>query len=149
MHKALLGSYGSDALAPAALAEAKREHMALMVCFIRELHLSIKWEERLTAETDQAAQKIFARFLELGHEAGVPVIPVYDQGPDAAVLMAETAATYGVEKIFIGTTRRGTLHHLIKGHFQRQLETLLPPEIKVKVISPEFVDSENARAAHS
>lgn len=135
MPKAMVGTYGSEALAPAALAEAHREHLALVVCFVRELHLSIKWEERLTIETDQAAQKTFARYLELGHEAGVPIIPVYDQGSEAPLLMAETAATFGVEKILIGSTRRGNLHHLIKGHFQRQLESLLPPEIQVKVIN--------------
>lgn len=144
MPKALIGTYGSEALAEAALAEAKREGLALVVCFVRELHLSIKWEERLTIETDQAAQKVFARYLELGHEAGVPVLPVYDQGPDAAVLMAETAATFGVEKILIGTSRRGALHHLIKGHFQRRLEALLPPEIKVQVISHEAAEVEEA-----
>lgn len=149
MPKALVGTYGSETLAPAALAEAKREHLALVVCFIREIQLSIKWEERLTLETDLAAQKVFARYLELGHEAGVPVVPVYDQGPDAATLMAETAATYGVEKIFIGTTRRGALHQLIKGHFQRHLEELLPPEIQVKVISTAAAEETPAQVEDS
>jgi amino acid transporter len=137
MPKCLIGTYGSESLASAALVFAKREHLALVVCFIREVHLSIKWEEGVNIENDLAAQKVFARFLELGHEAGVPVLPVYDQGPDAATLMAETAATYGVEKILIGSSRRGAIHHLIKGHFQRRVETLLPPEITVSIITAE------------
>jgi amino acid transporter len=145
MPKALLGTYGSETLAPAALAYAKQEHLALVVCFIREVQLSIKWEEGVNIENDQAAQKVFARFLELGHEAGVPVLPVYDQGPDAAILMAETAATFGVEKILIGSSRRGAIHHLIKGHFQRRLETLLPPEIQVEVISADAPTTETVQ----
>ena len=66
----------------------------------------------------------------------MPVLPVYDTGPDAAELMAENAAVYGCERILIGTSRQGALYHLIKGHFQRRLESLLPPEIPVQVIDP-------------
>jgi hypothetical protein len=67
---------------------------------------------------------------------GVPVLPVYDTGPDAAVLMAETAAIYGCQRVLIGTSRRGAVYRLIKGHFQRRLESLLPPDIMVEVMSP-------------
>jgi hypothetical protein len=62
---------------------------------------------------------------------------VYDTGPDAALLMAEAAAIYGCEKIFIGTSRQGALYHLIKGHFQQRLEALIPPDIAVEVLAPE------------
>jgi hypothetical protein len=44
----------------------------------------------------------------------------------------------GVEKVLIGTSRRGALHHLIKGHFQRRLEALLPAEIQVKVMDTTY-----------
>jgi len=37
--------------------------------------------------------------------------------------------------VLIGTSRRGSLHQLLKGSFQRRLEILLPPEIPVEVIS--------------
>jgi hypothetical protein len=64
----------------------------------------------------------------------VPILPVYDMGPDAAELMAETAAIYGCGRILIGTSRQGALYHLIKGHFQTRLEAMLPEDIKVEVI---------------
>ena len=60
----------------------------------------------------------------MGHDAGVAVIPVYDVGPDAAVVMAENAAIYGCARVLIGTSRKGAVYHLIKGHFQRRLEAL-------------------------
>jgi len=135
--KLLIGTYGSDAIASAALEEARKEQATLVVCFIREVQLSYKYENKMTLDSDLAAQKTFARFLEMGHEKGVPVMPVYDQGPDAAELMAEAAAMNGCAKVLIGTTRKGALYHLIKGHFQRRLESLLPPEIAVQVISPD------------
>jgi nucleotide-binding universal stress UspA family protein len=136
--KMLLGTYGSDALAPVAMAEAKARGATLVVCFVRAIQLSYKWDRQLTMESDTAALRTFARFLDLGHEMGVPVLPVYDTGPDAAELMAEAAAITGCEKILIGSSRRGTVYQLIKGSFQQKLETLLPPEIKVQVLQPEF-----------
>jgi amino acid transporter len=137
--RVLLGTYGSEALAGAALLEARRLDATLVVCFIRGVMLSYKYdgqEARLSVDTDLAAQKTFARFLDLGHALGVPVLPVYDTGTNAAELVAENAAAYGVSRVLIGTSRRGALYHLIKGHFQRTLESLLPPDIAVEVISP-------------
>jgi amino acid transporter len=135
----MVGTYGSVELAPAALAIARQEQTALVVSFIRQVSLSYKYdsEQKLTIDSDAAAQRTFARYLELGHAAGVPVIPVYDTGADAAVVMAENAAIYGCDRVLIGTSRKSKVFHLIKGHFQRRLESLLPPDIKVQVVSPE------------
>jgi amino acid transporter len=135
----LLGTYGSEALAGAALLEARRLNATLVVCFIRGVMLSYKYdgqEARLSVDTDLAAHRTFARFLDLGHQLGVPVLPVYDSGPNAAELIAENAAVHGAQRILIGTSRRGAIYHLIKGHFQRTLESLLPPEIPVQVLEP-------------
>jgi len=137
--KFLLGTYGSDALARAALRRCKEAGAALVVCFIRQVSLSYRYgiDQPLSIDSDLAAQKTFAKFLDLGHQMGVPVLPVYDTGPDAALLMAENAAIYGCEKVFIGTSRQGALYHLIKGHFQQRLEALIPPDIAVEVLAPE------------
>jgi len=136
--KLLLATYGSDQLAPVAFEEAKRSHSTLVVCFIRQVALSYKWEGRpLNIDTDLAAVKTFARYLELGHDYGVPLLPVYDVGHEAAELIAETAAIYGCSKVLIGTSRKGALYHLIKGHFQRRLEAILPEGIDVRVVNPD------------
>ena len=135
----MIGTYGSEALAPAALEIAKQDDAALVVCFIRSVSLSYKYEseKKPGIDTDLAAQKTFSRFLELAHEASVPIIPIYDTGPDAATLIAENAAIYGCERVLIGTSRKGILYHLVKGHFQRRLEALLPPDMPVQVVNPE------------
>jgi amino acid transporter len=134
----MIGTYGSEALARTAVGMARQEGAALVVCFIRSVSLSYKYDsdQKLGIDTDVAAQKTFARFLDLGHEMDVPIIPVYDTGPDAAVQMAENAAVYGVNRVLIGTSRKGALYHFVKGHFQRRLESLLPPDIPVRVIAP-------------
>ncbi|HLL89705.1 MAG TPA: amino acid permease [Tepidisphaeraceae bacterium] len=136
--KLLLATAGSDHMAEAALARAKQMDAALVVCFIRSVSLDyrVSAQSTLTFDTDLAAQKLFADFLEHGHKFGVPIIPNYDTGPNPAELIAEIAAINGVQTVLIGTSRRGVLHHFIKGRFQQNIEAVLPPDIKVEVIGP-------------
>jgi amino acid transporter/nucleotide-binding universal stress UspA family protein len=135
--KLLLATAGSAAMADAAMETAAAEGAALVVCFIREvaLNFKIEAETRFTLDNDPAAQAMFADFLEKGHEYGVPIIPAYDTGTNAAEQLVELAAMNACDRILIGSSRRGTLHHIIKGSFQRRIESLLPPEIHVQVLS--------------
>jgi hypothetical protein len=134
--KVLLATAGSDDLADAALEIAAAEDAALVVAFIRQVALSYKVEAetRLTLDSDPAAQALFTDFLSHGHRYGVPIIPVYDTGPNAAELIAEHAAMNGVSKVLLGSSRRGAIHKIIKGSFQRHLESLLPPDIPVQIV---------------
>jgi amino acid transporter len=133
----LLATAGSAQMAEPALAMARREEATLVVTFVREVALSYKVEAEthLSLDTDPAAQSLFATFLALGHQYGVPIIPAYDTGTNAPELIAELAAIHGVHRVLIGSSRRGAIHHLIKGSFQQKLEHLLPPEIPVEVLS--------------
>jgi amino acid transporter len=132
----LLATAGSAAMADAAIELAAAENAALVVCFIREVALNFKVEAetRFTLDNDPAAQAMFADFLDKAHPYGVPIIPMYDTGTNAAEQLAELAAMNGVDRVLIGSSRRGALHHIIKGSFQRRLEMLLPPEIHVQVL---------------
>jgi nucleotide-binding universal stress UspA family protein len=136
--KIMLATAGGTTLAEAAVREAKSEDAALVVCFVREVALNyrVSAETRLSLDTDEAAEELFVHFLDLGHREGVPVIPMYDTGTNGPELIAETAALNGVQKVLIGSSRRGAIHQMIKGSFQRRLESLLPAEIPVEVISP-------------
>jgi hypothetical protein len=141
----MLATAGSDDLAESALEIAAAEDAALVVCFVREVALSYKVEaeRRLTLDTDPAAQALFRDFLSHGHRRDVPIIPVYDTGPDAAELIAEHAAMNGVSKVLLGSSRRGAMHKIIKGSFQRKIEALLPSDIPVQVITPQPVGAES------
>jgi len=130
----LVGTYGSDALARPAMTEARKSGATLVVCFVRSVRLSYNWRRRLSMDSDIAALRVFARFLELGHEMGVPILPIYDSGDDATELLAEAAAVNGCDRILIGSSRKGAIYHFIKGDFQLRLEKLLPPEIRVEVL---------------
>jgi len=134
--KILLATAGSAQYAEYGLEIARSANAALVVCFIRDVSLSYKVEaeRRFSLDNDPAAQALFRDFLARGHRAGVPVIPAYDTGNESAELIAELAALFCAEKVLIGSSRRGALHHLIKGNFQKKLESLLPPEIPVAVV---------------
>ena len=145
----LLATAGSDDLAEPAMEVARAENATLVVAFIREVALNyrVEAESRLTLDTDPAAQTLFTDFLAHGHKYGVPVIPVYDTGTNGAELIAEQAAINGVSRVLIGSSRRGALHHLIKGSFQRKLEALLPPDVRVEVLGGPDVTPPTTAAA--
>ncbi|QOV87925.1 universal stress protein [Humisphaera borealis] len=136
--KLLLATAGSDAMAEPALRLAKETGAALVVSFVREVSLNFKVESenRMTLDTDPAAQELFTEFLAHGHRYGVPIIPAYDTSQNAPEQIAELAAMFGAEKVLIGSSRRGAIHTFIKGSFQKKLESLLPPEMSVKVLQP-------------
>jgi amino acid transporter len=137
--KFMLATAGGTTLAEAAIKKAKAEGASLVVCFVREVALNyrVSAETRLTLDTDEAAEELFTDFLEVGHREGVPIIPMYDSGLNGPELIAEAAALNGVQKVLIGSSRRGAIHQMIKGSFQRRLESLLPPEIPVEVLAVE------------
>ena len=140
--KVLIGTYGSTSLADQALSYCRQHDSALVVCFIRELSLNHRFDSvqgRLTIDTDPVALKTFSEFLTKGHAVGVAIVPAYDTDADAATAMAETAALYGADRILIGSSRKGTLHRLVKGTFQTRIEALLPSEITVDVLQPQVI----------
>lgn len=134
--KILLATAGSSRLATPALQMAALHDAALVVAYIRPVALNYKVESetQFSLESDPAAQQLFTQILDEAHAHNVPVIPMYDTGSNAAELIAEAAAMNGVERVLIGSSRRGAIHHLIKGSFQRKLESLLPPDIPVQVL---------------
>jgi len=134
----LLATAGSTRLAEAAFQKAREEEAALVVCFVRPVVLSYMFrsKHRMGIDTDPAAQKLFVDFLELGYQYAVPIMPSYDTGTEPAEMIAELAAINNVKRVLIGTSRRGAIHQLIKGSFQRMLENLLPPGIAVEVLTP-------------
>ena len=147
--KILLATAGSSALALPAVQHARAQDATLVVSFVREVALDFRAgvDTSLNLDSDPAAQAMFVDFLELGATNGVPIIPTYDVGPDAAVLIAEAAAMNAAQEVIIGSSRRGRLHQIIRGSFQRKLETLLPPEIPVRVLEPAHTREDHSAEA--
>lgn len=137
--KYMVCTAGGSQLAEQSCRAAQAGEASLVVCFVRDVALNYKVEgsKLLTLDTDPAAIQVFTDYLEAGHRHSVPIIPAYDTGANAPEMIAELAALNGVHKVFIGTSRRGAIHQIIKGSFQRKVESILPTEIEVDVLSPE------------
>jgi amino acid transporter/nucleotide-binding universal stress UspA family protein len=134
----MVATAGSATLADTACEIARHNDSALIVAFVREVALNYKVEAAAftTLDTDPAAQALYVDYLEAGHKYGVPIIPAYDTGLNAAETIAELAALNGASKLIIGTSRRGALHQLIKGSFQQKIENLLGDDVPVEVVAP-------------
>ena len=54
------------------MTEAKEANRTLVVCFIRQVSLSYKYDgqQQLTIDTDLAALRTFSRFLDMGTRHG-------------------------------------------------------------------------------
>ncbi len=132
----MLATAGGSQFAEVACEKAARENATLVVAFVREVALNYKIEgaARMTLDNDPAAQALYIDFLDAGHRHNVPIIPAYDTGHNATEILAEQAALNGVSKVLIGSSRRGALHQIIKGSFQRKLEGLLGSDIPVEVL---------------
>lgn len=134
----MVATAGGSQLAEPAVAAARKEEAALIVCFVREVslnHLVESETSRFTLDNDPAAQALFIDYLAAGHKAGVPIIPAYDTSQNPAETIAELAALNGASKVIMGTSRRGTLHQFIKGSFQHKIEALLPEDVKVEIMA--------------
>jgi amino acid transporter/nucleotide-binding universal stress UspA family protein len=133
----LIATAGGSQLANKACEIAATNESSLVVAFVREVALNYKIEGAAasTFDSDPAAQALYVDYLEAGHRHGVAIIPAYDTSLNTAETIAELAALNGVSKIVMGSSRRGTLHQIIKGSFQRKLESLLPHDMPVQVVS--------------
>jgi len=57
-------------------------------------HALVRMDSPDDHRSDVAAQRTFAKYLELGHRYGVPVVPVVRYGQQRTELMAENAAIW-------------------------------------------------------
>jgi nucleotide-binding universal stress UspA family protein len=118
-----------------ALEEAQLRKGNLYVLFVKELAVAMpgllanatrpRWQE------DPEAAGIMTAVLELGHQCGVPVIPLYavSENPSGAIL--DLAATIGVDMLMLGSPHRSGLVKLLKGDIVTRVAKNLPENIQL------------------
>ena len=113
-----------------ALEEAKLRKANLLVLYLREIAVQLPtsgdWRE------DPEAKKLFTRVQQ---EAGdISVNPLYGVSDAPAETIVDIAATFGVDTVVLGGTRRATLVNLLKGNVVAKVAGLLPETIRLIVI---------------
>jgi amino acid transporter len=113
-----------------ALEEARVRGSELLVLYIREVNIVIdtgaKWQD------DPYARDLFTR---LDAEArGMRVNRLYSVSDSPADTIIDIAATFGVDTVVLGGTRRATLVNLLKGNVVARVAANLPESMHLIVI---------------
>ncbi|MGH7145248.1 MAG: universal stress protein [Planctomycetota bacterium] len=71
-------------------------------------HLTVRGREAMTFAADLVAQHIFQHLSALCARANVPVLQIYTIHDNPGEVLLDHAATWGVEALIMGTSRRQT-----------------------------------------
>lgn len=113
-----------------ALEAARLRSASLLVLYIREVavaaDLGSDWRK------DKTASELFRR---MQREAGdLQVNPLYSVSDSPADTIIDLAATFGVDTVILGGSRRAALVKLLKGNVVTRVATHLPDNIRMVVI---------------
>jgi amino acid transporter/nucleotide-binding universal stress UspA family protein len=113
-----------------ALEEAKLRGAQLLVLFIREVNIQI--DRPGDWRNDFQARTLFSRVMSEYREGQIS--PLYSVSDSPANTIIDIAATFGVDTVVLGGSRRATLVNLLKGNVVAQVAANLPESMHVIVI---------------
>ncbi|MBP8976232.1 MAG: universal stress protein, partial [Bacteroidetes bacterium] len=109
-----------------AVEEAKQRGALLFILHVKEIAVG-SLPERLEIQTNGFEDKIEKACLDAGIDFQIISIPSYDVG----YTIAEQAATFGVDRVILGATRRSVLENMLRGSVIRTLSALLPEDVQL------------------
>ncbi len=118
----------NDRLLKFAVEEAKQKGALLFILRVKEIAVGTL-PERLTVQTNGAEEYIEKVCLDAGIDFQIISIPSYDVG----YTIAEQAATFGVDRVILGATKRSVLENMLRGNVIRTLSSLLPEDIQLVI----------------
>jgi len=109
-----------------AIEEAKQRGALLFILHVKEIAVGTL-PERLEIQTNGFEDKIEKACLDAGIDFQIISIPSYDVG----YTIAEQAATFGVDRVILGATKRSVLENMLRGNVIRTLSALLPEDVQL------------------
>ncbi|MDB6018078.1 MAG: UspA domain protein [Pedosphaera sp.] len=113
-----------------ALEESKLRNAELYVLYVREEAVQI--DRRPDWRQDAAAQALFSRILAEARNGKIH--PLYSTSNSPADTIIDIAATFGVDTVILGGSRRATLVNMLKGNVVAQVAANLPESMHLIVI---------------
>jgi amino acid transporter len=130
----MVATRGNPRLVRYAIEQARLAHGELFVLFVRHIAVPTLGVARSGDPTqDPEAVALFDEIQTQAAKAGVPVYFLYSVAYDVAEAILETAATFAVDTLLLGTTKRGMLWRAMKGDVMQQVATHLPERITLLV----------------
>ena len=113
-----------------ALGESRVRDVQLLVLYIREVAVNIdmgsNWQD------DRDAKALFTRLEQEAH--GLKLNRLYSVSDSPADTIIDIAATFGVDSVVLGGSRRATLVKLLKGNVVARVAANLPESMHLIVI---------------
>ena len=116
----------NDRLLKFALDEAKQRNGFLFVLRVKEIAVGAL-PERMEMRVNGAEEHVDRICSESGIDYQIISIPSYEVG----YTIAEQAATFGVDRVILGATRRSMLEYVLRGNVMRSLSSLLPEDVQL------------------
>jgi L-asparagine transporter-like permease/nucleotide-binding universal stress UspA family protein len=116
----------NDRLLKFALEEAKQRKALLFILRVKEIAVGAL-PERMEMKVNGTEEHIDRICSESGVDYQIISIPSYEVG----YTIAEQAATFGVDRVIMGATKRSVLENMLRGSVMRSLSALLPEEVQL------------------
>ncbi|HVN49090.1 MAG TPA: universal stress protein [Bacteroidota bacterium] len=111
-----------------AVEEAKQRNALLFVLRVQEISVGLL-PARMTMSVNGAEERIEEICIAAGIDFQLITIPSYDIG----YTIVEQAATFGVDRVILGTTKRSMLDYVLRGSVMRSLGELLPEDVQLVI----------------
>jgi amino acid transporter len=109
-----------------AIEEARQRKALLFILRVREISVGVL-PERLPMSTNGVEERVEQMCSEGGIDYQIISIPSYEVG----YTIAEQAATFGVDRVILGATKRSVLENMLRGSVVRSLSSYLPEDVQL------------------
>jgi amino acid transporter len=118
----------NDRLLKFALDEAKQRGAFLFILRVKEIAVGAL-PERIEMKVNGTEEHIDKICSASGIDYQVISIPSYEVG----YTIAEQSATFGVDRVIMGATKRSVLENMLRGSVMRSLSALLPEDVQLVI----------------
>lgn len=128
--KLLVAARGWTPALQFALDQARARNSTLLVLFVREV--AVHTPMRGNWQNDPDARRLFSRLER--EAADLKVHKLYSISDAPAETITDLAATFGVDTVILGGSKRAKLVNLLKGNVVTQVASSLPDTIRLVVV---------------
>jgi nucleotide-binding universal stress UspA family protein len=130
----LVATRGGERLLEFSANYCQRTNSIMFLLFVRQVNVTITGSiPKPRIEEDADALAAFKMASDICHKHGVQMIPIYAVSQDVAYTILDFAATYGVEALLMGVSRKGTFLRALQGDVLTAVADNLPSEIPLLI----------------
>lgn len=128
--KILVATQHNPELLNFAAEEAAARNANLIVLVVKDLKLAYgpPRADRYRPEDDPVAVSVFSHAAAIARDKQVPYMPIYCVASSVPEMILDFAATYGVDYVILGVTRRGAVFRALRGDLISVVAANLPSE---------------------